>query len=375
MLTNDHKRKTNGKKGNTSIRNKRVIILSSIILATIFSLGIAIAFSWSSIRNSPTITIEELKQYALKKINESRAKYGLPVVELGENNAAQVHANELLKTEMLSHWTTDGMKPYMRYSLYNGHDNVVQNIAQSKYGLVSITIRGPSSDIFDNARLDACKRGIAICTDTIDPYKSIDDLEYAMMYNDQKCCQNGHRDNILDKHHTHVALGIAYNKFYFAIVQNFENRYTVWNTPISYSNASKTVFMSGNVKNNATFKALTVNYDPLPSEKTYKENLDKHSYQEGMPIADIVKPSSYLGNVHYRYPKLNLIEADKWIVNNKQGNDNNYIENNNSNFDISFSMNKLTNKYGKGVYTINVWYTDESNETFQASSVAFFINK
>ena len=118
MLTNDHKRKTNGKKGNTSIRNKRVIILSSIILATIFSLGIAIAFSWSSIRNSPTITIEELKQYALKKINESRAKYGLPVVELGENNAAQVHANELLKTEMLSHWTTDGMKPYMRYSLY-----------------------------------------------------------------------------------------------------------------------------------------------------------------------------------------------------------------------------------------------------------------
>src|SRR6188472_2563580 len=97
----------------------------------------------SSVTKSHVTTISELKQYALKKINQDRAEYGLHAVELSDNNAAQAHADELLKTETLSHWTKDGMKPYMRYSLYNDQDNVVQNVAQSKYGIVSITISEP----------------------------------------------------------------------------------------------------------------------------------------------------------------------------------------------------------------------------------------
>ena len=83
------------------------------------------------------------------------------------------------------------MKPYMRYSIYGGYDNVVQNVAQVKYGIVSITIfnhKNASSDAFDDLRLAACKKGIAICTDTIEPYESIDKLQYAMMYDDAKCC-------------------------------------------------------------------------------------------------------------------------------------------------------------------------------------------
>ena len=359
---------------NSRVRRKRIIILSSVIAVIVLSVVLAITVSWSSVTKSHLTTIAELKQYALKKINQDRSKYGLGAVELSDNNAAQAHAEELLKTETLSHWTTDGMKPYMRYSLYNGHDYVAQNVAESKYGIVSITISGQSSDIFDNARLSACKRGIAICTDTVDPYKSIDDLQYAMMYNDDKCCQNGHRDNILDMHHTHVSLGIAYNKFYFAIVENFENKYTVWSTPISYNNVSNTVSMNGFVKKNATFKALTVSYDPLPSEKTYEQNLDKHSYQEGLPIAQIVKSAFSHGNNYDWNSKLDLIDADRWKVNDNDYN-NSLKNNNNSNFDISFSMNRLTERYGRGVYTINTWYVDENNETFIATSVSLFVNK
>ena len=60
---------------------------------------------------------DNLKQYALKKINEDRLKFNLSPVELSKNEAAQIHAEELLKTKIVSHWTTDGMKPYMRYSI------------------------------------------------------------------------------------------------------------------------------------------------------------------------------------------------------------------------------------------------------------------
>ena len=57
---------------------------------------------------------------------------------------------------------------------------------------------------------------------------------------------------------------------------------------------------------------------------------------------------------------MNLVEANKWIVNNDNSNMVNSNSNkpeyndtsNYSNFDISFSMNKLTDKYGDGVYTI-----------------------
>jgi hypothetical protein len=128
----------------------------------------------------PQPSISDLKIYLLKKINEDRAKFGLPPVEMDNNNgAAQAHANELFKTQTLSHWTMDGMKPYMRYSVYGGQDNVVQNVAQEKYGFVSLSILGnndqqTSSDLFDQARLNACKMGVALCDNLVNPYKAID---------------------------------------------------------------------------------------------------------------------------------------------------------------------------------------------------------
>jgi len=46
-----------------------------------------------------------------------------------------------------------------------------------------------------------------------------------MIYDNAKCCTDGHKNNTLDKFHTHVSLGIAFNKYYFAMVQNLEKYY------------------------------------------------------------------------------------------------------------------------------------------------------
>ena len=62
----------------------------------------------------------ELIQYALKKINEDREKAGLSPVLLSNNEAAQAHAEDVLKTGTISHWMTNGEKPYMTYTRYGG---------------------------------------------------------------------------------------------------------------------------------------------------------------------------------------------------------------------------------------------------------------
>lgn len=53
---------------------------------------------------SRSYTYEELVQYALTLINEDRAEHNLPPVTLGNNIAAQRHAEDMLKYKYLSHW-------------------------------------------------------------------------------------------------------------------------------------------------------------------------------------------------------------------------------------------------------------------------------
>jgi hypothetical protein len=75
--------------------------------------------------------IYQLKQYALEKINKDREHFGLDPVQLSRNIAAQNHAEDMLATKVVSHWTTAGEKPYMAYSKYGGLGMIVQNVAMS----------------------------------------------------------------------------------------------------------------------------------------------------------------------------------------------------------------------------------------------------
>ena len=69
----------------------------------------------------------EQKQYMLELINGERTKAGVPMVALGENVAAQLHAEEALAGCYASHWGADGLKPYMRYSLAGGYQSNGEN--------------------------------------------------------------------------------------------------------------------------------------------------------------------------------------------------------------------------------------------------------
>ena len=63
----------------------------------------------------------DVKLQMLEWINDERAKAGAPLLRLGSNAAAQIHAENMLAACMWSFWGADGTKDYTRYSLAGGY--------------------------------------------------------------------------------------------------------------------------------------------------------------------------------------------------------------------------------------------------------------
>lgn len=254
-------------------------------------------------------TIQGLKKFALSKINEDRAKYGLSPLLQSDNTAAQIHANELLQTKTISHMTTDGFKPYMLYSLYNGTGYVQQNIGQISYVLSN------HGQNYTKAS-DLCYDFKRFYCPVIDHYKAINDLEYSMMNNDESCCNNGHKNNILNKFHTHVSIGIAFNKYYFVMVQNFENHYLSSDLKILKNNEDIRLEAKVNSQNKFNFIINHVSFflDEFPTKLNYEKNRDRNSYDFGDLKLMISKPLP--SDLQYVQEKKDdsykIIEAKKW---------------------------------------------------------------
>jgi uncharacterized protein YkwD len=315
--------------------------------------------------DSDTDAVAELKQHALQKINDDRAEFGLSPVSMSNNRAAQIHADDVLKTRTISHWMTNGEKPYMTYTRLGGDGKVTQNIGIAGYG-----------DHYDD-----CVSGAYVCN-KLDPYEQIDNTEYIMMYNDEDCCKDGHRENILDKFHTNVSIGIAYNDYFFVMVQNFENQYTVWADRINDNNNdddnnddedsshtdNSVINMAGSFTNNAddnpddhlSLENVQVYYDSTPTPEIYEEHKHDESYGPGEFIGLVVKPPP--SGMFYRTPSnFGLVEAQTWDVTT-------------SKFRINFSLENLFNKYGSGVYTIVILAKDSEGEVLATSETSVFLD-
>ena len=106
-----------------------LIVLMSNIMMILISLAY-IADYHEAFSLNGTSGMKILQNYALSKINADRLSVGLNPVSLSDNMAAQYHATEILQSELLTHWSKNGLKPYMLYSLHNGTGYVQQNIGQ-----------------------------------------------------------------------------------------------------------------------------------------------------------------------------------------------------------------------------------------------------
>ncbi len=295
------------------LRKYQPLLVGSFLIFSLLIANVSLSFASnpiSTVNNNDSLdTMQALKNFGLAKINEDRAKHGLSPLVQSNNTAAQIHANELLQTKTISHMTMDGFKPYMLYSLYNGTGYVQQNIGQ-----ISYVLSNDGQNYYKAS--DLCYDFKRFYCPVIDQYKAINDLEYSMMNNDEACCNNGHKNNILNKFHTHVSIGIAFNKYYFVVVQNFENHYLSSDLKILKNNEDIILEAKINDQNKFNFVINHVSFflDEFPTKLNYEKNRDKNSYDFGDLKLMISKPLP--SDLQYIQEKKDdsykIIEAKKW---------------------------------------------------------------
>lgn len=281
---------------------------------------------------------EELVEYMLELINKDRASFGLEPVRLGSNSAAQIHAEDVYRNKQISHWMSNGEKPYMTYSKYGGKGSVGQNVA----------IAG-----FSKEQYDLCMQSTLYDCEIIDPLDTLKELQYEMMYNDTECCDDGHRNNILNKFRTDVSIGIVYDKYYLALVQNFENNYGLG---IDINGGSAEI--SG-VFNEGVIDQIAIYYDVIPTPEIYEQNKRLLSYSGGELVAAVVKPLPP-GFFYERPGGYELLVARDWKADG-------------STVGISFDLARAVDI--DGVYTVSVIAkAPGDSEIFEAASYSVFVN-
>ncbi len=242
-------------------------------------------------------------------INSDRKAAGLNPVVLNYNAAAQQHAQDMLdKNYQAAHWGTDGYKPYMRYTLAGGLNYEKENSAYSSSSAA------------------------------IDVKDEIKQLQYKMMYDDA-ASNWGHKENILNKWHKKVNLGIAFNTNTVGLVQQFEGDYVEFSRPPAITGNMLSLtghFLRADIKLNN----ISIAYDSPPQPLTSAQLTNDpqyHRYGLGDRLGMIFPPAP-AGQLYSSLPA-NAIVATRG---NFDYNGWFYIET-----DISQILSK-----GPGVYTV-----------------------
>ena len=220
-----------------------------------------------------------MKRYMLHLINDERARAGSGPVVLGDNIAAQLHAESSLANCFSSHWGVDGLKPYMRYSLAGGYQSNGEN-----------------------------GRGLDYCIKASDRYRAIGSIEQEIRDGMEGWMRSpGHRRNILDPWHKKVNIGLAWDTYNFFAYQHFEGDYVEYTQLPTIENGILT--LSGTVKNGAGFASerdlgVQIYYDVPPHTLTQGQVSRTYCYDSGLQIASLRWPLT--GNWYYdedEFPK------------------------------------------------------------------------
>lgn len=191
----------------------------------------------------------------LRMVNEERSQAGLGKLELDglACSVASEHALDMAKGEFLSHWGSDGRKPYQRYSFAGGTDAVQEN-ASSADNIESLA----PADVLKDLQL----------------------MHLSML--NEKPPNDGHRRTILFPAHTHVGFGIAVQGFHLRLAELYVAKYVRVDPIPQRATPKQSVLLSGRVLNPENVLAgVEVYYEPLPTPPQIEWLRVARSY--GMP--------------------------------------------------------------------------------------------
>lgn len=275
-----------------------------------------------------------LAEFALAQINADRAANGTGPVSLDFNRAAQQHADSMLYYGYFSHYDVQGYAPYMRYSLLGGLGADFENVAYFSYSVSHYTT-----------------------TSAVE--QAVKFLEHSMVYNDVSCCNNGHRDNILDPQHNFVSIGVAYNSTHVFFDEEFENYYINMNFSVTGSGTASPYYvtMKGTpAAGTQSPSSIYIAYDPTPSAKTPSYlTSSPHEYGPGTLIGGVLPRSAIFGGCAQFTTGITEC-ADNWVFTSSE-------------VDIAFSLQPFIRQYGPGVYTIYAITGSTTNSALTTISV------
>ncbi len=218
---------------------------------------------------TPNLRHIDEKHYMLELINAERTKAGLNPIVLGDNIAAQLHAESALANCSSSHWGIDGLKPYVRYALAGGYQSTGENVA-----------------------------GLSYCIRESGGFRPIASIEQGLREAMGGLMgSQGHRRQISGKWHQKVNIGLAWDRYNLVVVQQFEGDYIEYILPPTIANGILT--MSGKLKGGVHLfsnndLSVQVYYDPPPRTLTRGQLSRTYCYDLGLHIASL-RPSLWPG--------------------------------------------------------------------------------
>lgn len=149
--------------------------------------------------DTPAEALPVLKHRLVEEINKSRAEAKLPPVSYAEDlsRVADEHCREMVREGYVSHWNRAGLKPYMRYTLAGITDATEENVWS-----------------LWKTDLDTSPEGL---------WREI--LAGHRSFLAEQPPNDGHRRSVLGPRHTHVGIGIAYDRQGLRLVEVFGARY------------------------------------------------------------------------------------------------------------------------------------------------------
>ena len=209
------------------------------------------------------------KRHMLNLINEARGRAGVPPVAMGINNVAQIQADQLLDDCVSSHWGTDGLKPYQRYSLASGYQVNGENFSgHGECGLTDTLLHWND-----------------------DPMEMVTDSVEGLLGSP------GHRETMLSPEYRTVNIGLAWDRNVFKVIQHFEGNYVDFDAlPVIKDGILE---LAGTLTTGHAFTgqipliALIV-YDPEPRRLSAGQLARTYCYGHGESIGAFMPPSRLL---------------------------------------------------------------------------------
>lgn len=182
---------------------------------------------------------KDIRQNLLEMINEERDVEKVPRVKLDDfaSEVATKHAVDLATNEFISHWGTDGLKPYHRYSVAGGTHATEENVS---------AIDGTWSLKAKDLKQDTAYLHVRLYQEK-PPY-------------------DGHRRTILRPQHTHVGIGLAVEKLRLRMVELFVAKYVEVQPIRGEAKPGAELSFSGKImRQDYSLHHVEIYYEPLPT--------------------------------------------------------------------------------------------------------------